>query len=128
MAVAALLLPFDIGVRRIAVSFRKLLGIGRRELAAVSLERSGRMVQLMQAKSRSVEMQEPVSLFDRATPIRPYMGDRRLNAAEAPVRAAPTEPTPEGESEAQPIATAAELLRRRRTAAKPPPAKIKDDD
>ncbi|HEY3341480.1 MAG TPA: VWA domain-containing protein, partial [Anaerolineae bacterium] len=39
LALAAFLLPLDVGVRRIAVSFRKLLGFGRRELATMTLER-----------------------------------------------------------------------------------------
>ena len=112
LALAAILLPFDIGVRRIAVSFRKLLGFGRHELATMTLERGGRMSQLMQAKSRSTQAQEPVSLFDQPS----------MRSSARPRAPTPTEPgvyvNPEtqAEQEAPPQAgsTASELLRRRR--------------
>ncbi|MCL5998262.1 MAG: VWA domain-containing protein [Chloroflexi bacterium] len=115
MALAALLLPFDIGVRRIAVSFRKLLGLGRRELAMASLERGGRMSQLMQAKTRGTQTQEPVSLFDRSPrrgqPAPPWV--QPGNPAVTEDSAQEQEP----ESPSQAGATASELLRRRRRAA-----------
>jgi uncharacterized membrane protein len=107
LALAALLLPLDIGVRRIVVSFRKLLGLGRRELATATLERGGRMSQLIQAKARSTQVPAtPVSLFDTAPPVaRP----RR------PVEPGlPTTPEISPEPEAPARSTAAELLRRRR--------------
>ncbi len=54
LAIAACLLPFDIGVRRIAVSLRKVFGMApRRDLAAATLEQGGRISRLMQAKARS---------------------------------------------------------------------------
>ena len=58
LALAALLLPFDVGVRRITVSastlVRKLLGVGVGAglRPAPTLEQTGRMGQLMRAKTR----------------------------------------------------------------------------
>ena len=52
LLLAAILLPFDVGVRRITVSLRKLLGFQPRLAPAVSMEQTGRMVQLMRAKGR----------------------------------------------------------------------------
>ena len=54
LMLAALLLPFDVGVRRIGVNLRKLLGMGLRTAPALatSLEQTGRMGQLMRAKTR----------------------------------------------------------------------------
>jgi uncharacterized membrane protein len=53
LALAALLLPFDVGVRRITVSLRKLFGFQPRLAPALSMEQTtGRIGQLMRAKSR----------------------------------------------------------------------------
>jgi uncharacterized membrane protein len=104
LALAAILLPFDIGVRRIAVSFRKLLGLGRRELIPATLERGGRMSHLMQAKARSTQAQAPVSLFDQPP----------VHVAPRPTRMAQPDVSSQPSPHAQPGSTAAELLRRRR--------------
>jgi uncharacterized membrane protein len=113
LALAALLLPFDIGVRRIAVSFRKLLGFGRRELAMATLERGGRMSQLMQAKSRGTTLQGTASLFDRSRPYTRVRSDATSRVTpEAPVDTGAGEPEPSPQAGA----TASELLRRRRRA------------
>lgn len=109
LALAAILLPLDIGVRRIAVSFRKLLGFGRRELATATLERGGRMSQLIQAKARSTQVQTPVSLFDEQPPTRA----RTRTPIEPGLPTGPaTQPNPEVPAPSS--STAAELLRRRR--------------
>jgi uncharacterized membrane protein len=138
LALAAILLPFDIGVRRIAVSFRKLLGFGQPELATASLERGGRMSQLMQAKTRAAAQRTEApasSLF-----ARPGSNTRPRSPA-APVSADAWQPSPgdatAGVSIAPPTAdagaepptatagaTASELLRRRRRAG---PATDADD-
>ena len=129
MALAALLLPFDIGVRRIAVSFRKLLGFGRLDAsrATASIERSGRMSLLLQAKSRGSRVMDPVSLFDRPTGnASPQARERAQmqSPAQAGQSNSPPEPQPAtAEPPMQAGATAAELLRRRRRAALPPDTK-----
>jgi hypothetical protein len=119
MALAALLLPLDIGVRRIAVSFRKLMGFGRHELATATLERGGRMSQLMQAKMRSTQLQdaERVSLFDRggaATHLRQRPQGLRPRPGETAASAVSETEETEPETPTQASATASELLRRRR--------------
>ena len=131
MALAALLLPFDIGVRRIAVSFRKLLGFKRQELATATLERGGRMSQLLQAKTRGTQLDEAAPLFDRPAggmsgaplrrraPLQTQSAARPSGAVIPPVVETPPAPEPA----AQAGATAAELLRRRRKGAPPPNAK-----
>jgi hypothetical protein len=122
MALAAILLPFDVAVRRIAASFRKLLGLGRREMATVTAQRGSRMTQLMQAKARSIEMQQPVSLFDSVTPrARPAVNAPGARVIEVPKV---EQPPSEVEAPSQATATAAELLRRRRAAGNPPPADV----
>jgi uncharacterized membrane protein len=113
LALAAILLPLDIGVRRIVVSFRKLLGFGRRELAAMTLERGGRMSQLMQAKARSTQARAPVSLFEQSpTPARPRIPSSPAISPVPDIQAEPETPT-------QPSKTASELLRRRRKPGEP---------
>lgn len=52
LALAAILLPFDVGVRRVTVSLRKLLGIQPKLAASHTLEQAGRMGQLLRAKNR----------------------------------------------------------------------------
>jgi uncharacterized membrane protein len=132
MALAALLLPFDIGVRRIAVSFRKLLGFGRTDMArtSASIERGGRMSQLMQAKVRGSRVQEPVSLFDRpAGSITPRAGARSAGQTTGDVVPEQERAEPEAtlsDAQAPAGATAAELLRRRRRGTQPP--EIKPDE
>jgi len=125
MALAAVLLPFDIGVRRIAVSFRKLLGFGRLEAAraTASIERGGRMGQLLQAKSRGSKVLGPVPLFDQPAGnanthgrLRPQSQALSQGVMPEPLSPVTEPPTPAG-------ATAAELLRRRRRASPAPETK-----
>ena len=109
LALAAFLLPLDIGVRRIAVSFRKLLGMApRRELAPATLEQGGRIGQLMRAKTRGSQSPASASAVLR----------RRSGPAPSP-RATGGGSSEGGEVQVPdtPItagATASELLRRRR--------------
>jgi hypothetical protein len=135
MALAALLLPFDIGVRRIAVSFRKLLGFGHHELATATLERGGRMGQLMQAKARSTQLQEPVSLFERGGPgvrsrQRPQGAPPGASPAGSVGPAVSEGDEVEQDAPSQASATASELLRRRRrgVAEAPPEAPPENGD
>jgi uncharacterized membrane protein len=122
LAIAAILLPFDIGVRRITVSLRKLFGLAGASLApATSIEGSGRMGQLMQAKSR-VTREPNLSSTRRAS------GNTRSGApGGAPGSApgtggAPSTIPASSSAPSQPIqteppqasATASELLRRRK--------------
>lgn len=102
LALAALLLPFDVGVRRITVSLRRLFGFGSRPLVAPTgdLELSGRMGQLLQAKTRVTR--EPTAPISRRT----AGTTQPLSSATSTQRPAPEAP--------QAGATAAELLRRRR--------------
>jgi uncharacterized membrane protein len=107
LALAALLLPFDVGVRRIAVSLRKLLGLGPKLAPAISMEQTGRMVQLMRAKGRvrpeKLSPQARVSFEEDAAPkptVSVMLGKHEDDtAAEAASNAA---------------ATASELLKRRK--------------
>ncbi len=112
LAIAACLLPFDIGVRRIAVSFRKVLGMtGRREMAAATLEQGGRISQLMQAKARGSRTPGAIAPPQRRQAgVSASTGTRATGsgAGEATTDSqVPDAPTTAG-------ATAAELLRRRR--------------
>lgn len=112
LAIAACLLPFDIGVRRIAVSFRKLLGmVPRPEITAVTLEQGGRISQLMQAKARGSRLPgAAVSPQRRRVGVSASTGSRATGSAAGQADGdaqVPDVPTTAG-------ATAAELLRRRR--------------
>ena len=128
MVLAALLLPFDIGVRRITISFRKLLGFGRLELATASLERSGRMSQLLEAKSRGSLVVEQAMLFDRsptnaAARARPFAAAPTSSPTGESSVISPSHVAPQAQTAPEvPVragATAAELLRRRRQATQP---------
>ncbi|MCS7060610.1 MAG: VWA domain-containing protein [Anaerolineae bacterium] len=109
LAIAACLLPFDVGVRRIAVSFRKALGTAPRR-AGSTLEQGRRMERLMHAKARSSETWSAARSRSRSVgaPAAPP-GSSNVQISGAPMqdRQPPDAPTPAG-------ATAAELLRRRR--------------
>lgn len=117
LAIAACLLPFDIGVRRIAVSFRRLLGmVPRREMAArtlsaATLEQGGRISQLMQAKARGSRTPGAAVL-----PQRRQVGVSASTGARATGSGAgqADSDTQEPDAPATAGATAAELLRRRR--------------
>ena len=105
LALAALLLPFDVGVRRITVGLRQLLGLSGAKLAPVSnLESSGRMDQLLRAKTRTTR--EPA----------PFIAPRRLpSTPDAAAHQSPSSPlAPEAPASPQAAATASELLKRRR--------------
>ncbi len=100
LALAALLLPFDVGVRRITVSLRKLFGSTGEKLApAGHLESSGRMDQLLRAKTRITR--EPTPQIAPRRPLQTPTASPQAAAAEA---LAPQ----------QAAATASELLRRRK--------------
>ncbi|MFC1464966.1 MAG: VWA domain-containing protein [Candidatus Brachytrichaceae bacterium NZ_4S206] len=100
LALAALLLPFDVGVRRITVSLRKLLGLSGEKLApAGNLESSGRMDQLLRAKARVTR--EPAPQIMPRRPAQTSPPSSQTTAVEAPL--------PQ-----QAAATASELLRRRK--------------
>jgi uncharacterized membrane protein len=106
LALAVLLLPFDIGIRRITVSLRKLFGLGAPALAAAgTLEGGGRMTQLMQAKTRVTQSPASSSLRRPTAPGTP--------AAPAQPGAAPTAPAA-ASAPPQAAATASELLKRRK--------------
>lgn len=117
LAIAACLLPFDIGVRRIAVSFRRLLGmVPRREMAArtlsaATLEQGGQIGQLMQAKARGSRTPGAAVL-----PQRRQVGVSASTGARATGSGAgqADSDTQEPDAPATAGATAAELLRRRR--------------
>ncbi len=116
LALSALLLPFDIGVRRITVSFRKLAGrIRAREFAPATLEQTGRMVQLMRAKTRStqtaaIDRPQPSTLRDRPAATGAASATRSAQVPAAGIEPSPSPPSPSAS------ASAAELLRRRRKA------------
>lgn len=116
LAIAVCLLPFDIGMRRIAVSLPNLLGmVSRREmtgrtitgrtLSAATLKQNQRISQLMQAKARGSRHPQPYTagrtvLADAGrVGSRSAIGDSAETDADSPKTAG---------------ATAAELLRRRR--------------
>lgn len=102
LALAALLLPFDVGVRRITVSLRKLLGLSGEKLApAGNLESSGRMDQLLRAKARVTREPAPQIMPRRPAQTSPPSSQTTAGEAQAPL--------PQ-----QAVATASELLRRRR--------------
>ncbi|GIV85122.1 MAG: VWA domain-containing protein [Candidatus Roseilinea sp.] len=102
LALAALLLPFDVGVRRITVSLRRLFGsAGERLAPAGNLESSGRMDQLLRAKTRVTR--EPTPPIMPRRPVRTPSASPQATAAEAQM------PSPQ-----QATATASELLRRRK--------------
>jgi hypothetical protein len=102
LALAAVLLPFDVGVRRITVSLRKLFGGAGAKLApAESLEGSGRMTQLMQAKTRVTR--SPLSSSPQHGPAAPATTQTRQPATQ-----------PEPAPSPQAAATASELLKRRK--------------
>lgn len=101
LALAALLLPFDVGVRRVTVSLRKLLGGTSAKLAPVEgLEGSGRMTQLMQAKTRVAQSPSPAR-----APAASASGTPTPAASAAPATPVPAP---------QAAATASELLKRRK--------------
>lgn len=102
LALAALLLPFDVGVRRITVSLRKLLGFSSEKLApAGNLESSGRMDQLLRAKTRVTREPAATQIMSRRSAHTPPTSSQ-TTAVEAQA------PSP------QAAATASELLRRRK--------------
>ena len=117
LLLAALLLPLDVGVRRITVSLRKLLGIQPKLAPAMSMEQTGRMVQLMRAKGRvRPEAMTPAARvqFQEETVPRPsasVMLGRHEDDTPAPVTTAAN--------------TASALLKRKkqRTASEPDEAK-----
>ena len=115
LAIAACLLPFDIGVRRIAVSFRKLLGVvPRREMAAATLEQGGRISQLMQAKARGSRAPGTVALSQRRIVGAPVSTDSVRTGPRPADRADEIRDTQAPDAPATAGATASELLRRRR--------------
>lgn len=108
LALAAILLPFDVGVRRITVSLRKLF---RREAhlatATAGAAESGRVTQLMQAKSRTTR--EPL----------PSVAPRGSPSTSSPAANPSPQPTPQQQAPMvtappQAAATASELLKRRK--------------
>jgi hypothetical protein len=104
LALAAILLPFDVGVRRITVSLRKLFGReAQLATATAGAADNSRVTQLMQAKGRTTFSQPaPRSAPATSTPTTsPPQPDA---AQQAPVHTAPP----------QAAATASELLKRRR--------------
>lgn len=104
LAVAACLLPFDIGARRVAVSFRRLLGLaGRRPVVAPTLERGGRIGRLMQAKARGSRAP--------GAPVTPSRQPAGVSVSTGGQAGGETHPP---DTPASAGATAAELLRRRR--------------
>jgi hypothetical protein len=106
-AIAVILLPFDIGVRRITVSLRKLFGFAGASLGpATSIEGSGRMGQLMQAKSRVTRAPNQ--------PASRRVGSTRSGAPSASPASSPSPSPPIQTEPPQASATASELLRRRK--------------
>ena len=110
LALAAILLPFDVGIRRITVSLRKLLGIQPKLAASHTLEQAGRMGQLLRAKSRvsadKLSAETKASLIEESqrAPHKPasiMLGDH-------------ADTGPYAEREAKAAATASELLKRKK--------------
>jgi Mg-chelatase subunit ChlD len=110
LLIAALLLPFDVGVRRLAIDWRDLqkawLAIGMRRqakrLAAAVPARSERMTTLFQAKERT-----RVERVEQAEPVEPPPTDR----AEA---TPPSVPQRDRSTSPDSIATTSSLLEKKR--------------
>jgi uncharacterized membrane protein len=114
LAIAALLLPFDVGMRRITVSLRKLFGLVPMNAAPVpaAAEASGRITQLMQAKTRVTSTPTSGPGRTRPQPEVPAQPQRTSDAQQ------PNTPTPRIDPQPvappQAAATASELLKRRK--------------
>jgi uncharacterized membrane protein len=120
LALAALLLPFDVGVRRITVSLRKLFGReAQLATATAGATGSGSVTQLMQAKSRTTS---PVS---SATPrASPTASSPAANPSPQP---APQPQAPVQTAPPQAAATASELLKRRKQRTQDDAGETKED-
>jgi uncharacterized membrane protein len=119
LALAALLLPFDVGLRRITVSLRKLFGREAQLATAMAgAAPAGRVTQLMQAKGRTTTGAPSTT---RAAPASsaasPAAGASPQSAPPAPVQTAPP----------QAAATASELLKRRKQRAQDDAGEKKDE-
>ncbi len=113
LALAALLLPFDVGVRRITVSLRQLFGVaqGKPAVAKTDVVVGGRVTQLMQAKARTTDPTTRArtrgSAQANASTAQPNSGQATAPSAQTAAPVAPTMPP-------QAAATASELLKRRK--------------
>ncbi len=106
LALAAILLPFDVGVRRITVSLRKLFGReAQLATAPAGAAEHGRVTQLMQAKSRTTSP---------ASSVAPRSAPSTSPAANPPPQSMPQQPAPAQTVPPQAAATASELLKRRK--------------
>ncbi|MCS7055517.1 MAG: VWA domain-containing protein [Thermoflexales bacterium] len=114
LALAALLLPFDVGVRRIVFGLRRLFGASTEKLMpAGSLESRARVEQLLRAKAR-VTREPGAQIASR----------RSAQTPSSSSQAAGTQPP----ASQQATATASELLRRRRQRAQTEGAAKAADD
>jgi uncharacterized membrane protein len=110
LALAAILLPFDVGVRRITVSLRKLFGReAQLATATAGATDGGRVTQLMQAKGRTTSPSAQTAPRASASSSSASSPAANPSPQQTPQPQAPVQTAPP-----QAAATASELLKRRK--------------
>lgn len=112
LALAALLLPFDIGIRRIVVSLAKLFGRKAQLKPSLAGASTGSMGQLMRAKTRATTSGGASAA--PAAKAQPTIAQTVARERPSAPPAAPPKATPERKTEPPAGGTASELLRRKR--------------